>query len=133
MNLKNILHILGIFIFLIGAAMLPALAISLSLHETAWTAFGISALITMGTGLLLYVFIPRTGERITLTHREGFVIVTLAWVLASAFGGLPFLLSGVVPTFCDAFFETMSGFTTTGASVISGLDKTARGSSSGGP
>lgn len=127
MNLKNILHILGIFIFLIGAAMLPALAISLSLHEAAWTAFGISALITMGTGLLLYVFIPRTGERISLTHREGFVIVTLAWVLASAFGGLPFLLSGVVPTFCDAFFETMSGFTTTGATVLSNLDKTARG------
>ena len=127
MNLKNIVHILGIFIFLIGAAMLPALAISLSLHEPAWTAFGISALITMGTGLLLYVFIPRTGERITLTHREGFVIVTLAWVLASAFGGLPFLLSGVVPTFCDAFFETISGFTTTGASVMSDLDRTARG------
>jgi trk/ktr system potassium uptake protein len=127
MNLKHIAHILGIFIFLIGAAMLPALAISLALHEAAWTAFGISALITMGTGLLLYVFIPRTGERITLTHREGFVIVTLAWVLASSFGGLPFLLSGVVPTFCDAFFETISGFTTTGASVITNLDGTDRG------
>lgn len=127
MNLKNISHILGIFIFLIGAAMLPALVISLTLHEAAWTAIGISAFITMGTGILLYVFIPRTGERISLSHREGFVIVTLAWVLASAFGGLPFLLSGVVPSFCDAFFETMSGFTTTGASVISNLDTTARG------
>jgi len=53
--------------------------------------------------------------------------VTLAWVLASAFGGLPFLFAGVVPSFCDAFFETMSGFTTTGASVIPNLDGVPRG------
>ena len=127
MNLKNIFHILGIFVFLIGAAMLPAFVISATLHEAAWTAIGMAILVTMGTGILMYVFIPRTGERITLTHREGFVIVTLAWVLASAFGALPFLFSGVVPTYCDAFFETISGFTTTGASVMSNLDRTSRG------
>lgn len=127
MNLKNIFHILGIFVLLIGAAMLPSFVISATLHESAWSAIGLSILITMGTGILMYVFIPRTGERISLTHREGFVIVTLAWLLASAFGALPFLFSGVVPTYCDAFFETISGFTTTGASVMSNLDKTAKG------
>ncbi len=127
MNLRNIFHILGIFVFLIGASMLPAFVISATLHEAAWSAIGLAALVTMGAGIGMYVFIPRTGERITLTHREGFVIVTLAWVLASAFGGLPFLFSGVMPTYCDAFFETMSGFTTTGASVMSNLDKTSRG------
>ena len=127
MNLKNIFHILGIFVFLIGAAMLPAFVIAAALHEAAWRAIGLASLVTMGAGLGMYVFIRRTGERISLTHREGFLIVTLAWVLASAFGGLPFLFSGVVPTFCDAFFETMSGFTTTGASVISDLDTTSRG------
>lgn len=127
MNLRNIFHILGIFVMMIGAAMLPAFVISAMLHEAAWTAIGLSSLISMGAGLLMYILIPRTGERISLSHREGFVIVTLAWVLASAFGGLPFLLSGVVPTFCDAFFETMSGFTTTGASVISNLDTASRG------
>jgi trk system potassium uptake protein TrkH len=127
MNLRNIFHILGIFVLMIGAAMLPAFVISAALHEEAWSAIGQAALFTMGAGLLMYVFVPRTGERISLSHREGFVIVTLAWVLASAFGGLPFLFSGVVPTFCDAFFETMSGFTTTGASVISNLDRTSRG------
>ena len=127
MNLRNIFHILGIFVMMIGAAMLPAFVISAMLHEAAWTAIGLSSLLSMGAGLLMYILIPRTGERISLSHREGFLIVTLAWVLASAFGGLPFLLSGVVPTFCDAFFETMSGFTTTGASVISNLDGTSRG------
>jgi len=127
MNLRNIFHILGIFVLMIGAAMLPAFVLSAALHEAAWSAIGQAALVTMGAGLLMYVFVPRTGERISLSHREGFVIVTLAWVLASAFGGLPFLFSGVVPTFCDAFFETMSGFTTTGASVISNLDRTSRG------
>ena len=127
MNLKNIFHILGIFVFLIGAAMLPAFVIAAALHEAAWSAIGLASLVTMGTGIGMYVFIPRTGERISLTHREGFVIVTLAWVLASAFGGLPFLFAGVVPSFCDAFFETMSGFTTTGASVIPNLDGVPRG------
>lgn len=127
MNLRNIFHILGIFVMMIGAAMLPAFVISATLHEAAWTAIGLSSLLSMGAGLVMYILIPRTGERISLSHREGFLIVTLAWVLASAFGGLPFLLSGVVPTFCDAFFETMSGFTTTGASVISNLDGTSRG------
>nr|MCU0531967.1 TrkH family potassium uptake protein [Syntrophales bacterium] len=127
MNLRNIFHILGIFVLMIGAAMLPAFVISAMLHEAAWTAIGLASLVTMGAGLLMYVLIPRTGERISLSHREGFVIVTLAWVLASAFGGLPFLFSGVVPTFCDAFFETMSGFTTTGASVISNLDRASKG------
>ena len=127
MNLRNIFHILGIFVMMIGAAMLPAFVISAMLHEAAWTAIGLSSLLSMGAGLLMYILIPRTGERISLSHREGFLIVTLAWVLASAFGGLPFLLSGVVPTFCDAFFETMSGFTTTGASVISNLDRASKG------
>jgi len=127
MNLKNIFHILGIFVFLIGAAMLPAFVIAAALHEAARSAIGLASLVTMGTGIGMYVFIPRTGERISLTHREGFVIVTLAWVLASAFGGLPFLFAGVVPSFCDAFFETMSGFTTTGASVIPNLDGVPRG------
>ena len=91
MNLKNIFHILGIFVFLIGAAMLPAFVIAAALHEAAWRAIGLASLVTMGAGLGMYVFIRRTGERISLTHREGFLIVTLAWVLASAFGGLPFL------------------------------------------
>lgn len=127
MNLRNIFHILGIFVMMIGAAMLPAFVISAMLHEAVWTAIGLSSLLSMGAGLLMYILIPRTGERISLSHREGFLIVTLAWVLASAFGGLPFLLSGAVPTFCDAFFETMSGFTTTGASVISNLDRTSKG------
>jgi trk system potassium uptake protein TrkH len=127
MNLRNIFHILGIFVLMIGAAMLPAFVLSADLHEAAWSALGLSVLVTMGTGVGMYVFVPRTGERISLTHREGFVIVTLAWVFASAFGALPFLFSWVVPTYCDAFFETMSGFTTTGASVLSNLDGTSRG------
>ena len=127
MNLRNIFHILGIFVLMIGAAMLPAFALSAALHEAAWSALGLSVLVTMGTGVGMYVFVPRTGERISLTHREGFVIVTLAWVFASAFGALPFHFSGIVPTYCDAFFETMSGFTTTGASVLSNLDGTSRG------
>ena len=59
--------------------------------------------------------------------REAFAVVSLSWILASAIGGVPYLLHGTVPTFTDAFFEAMSGFTTTGASVIADIQSNPRG------
>jgi trk system potassium uptake protein TrkH len=74
-------------------------------------AFGI----TVAGSLALYALTPRTGEA---NHREGICIVTLSWILAAGFGALPFFLYGTFPTFTDAYFEAMSGFTTTGSSVL---------------
>ena len=127
MNVRNVLSILGILLLYLGLAMVPALGISIYRGEGDLAAFALSIAITGGTGLGLYFALRRRDERMSLTHKEGFLIVTLAWVLASAFGGLPYLFHGCTPTFADAFFETMSGFTTTGSSVISGLDHLPRG------
>jgi trk system potassium uptake protein TrkH len=68
--------------------------------------------------LLRWVTPKPTG----ISVREGFLIVALSWVIMSAFGALPFVLSGFIPSYCDAFFETMSGFTTTGASILSDIE-----------
>jgi trk system potassium uptake protein TrkH len=127
MNLNNVLHILGLFLFFLGLTMIPAMVISFysqggDLHALAGAFFA-----TSGAGLIFALLFEKSEAKISLTRREGFLIVTLAWVFAAAFGGLPFLIHGVAPTFADSFFETMSGFTTTGASVFSGLDHLPRG------
>ena len=62
-----------------------------------------------------------------VAKREAYVIVTLGWVVLSLFGTLPFILSGSIPNFTDAFFETMSGFTTTGASVLNDIEALPHG------
>ncbi len=127
MNFNNVLHILGLFLFFLGLAMIPALVISFYSQGGDLKALAGAFFATSGAGFILAILFEKTEEKISLTRREGFLIVTLAWVAAAAFGGLPFLIYGVTPTFADSFFETMSGFTTTGASVISGLDHLPRG------
>ncbi|HOR54292.1 MAG TPA: potassium transporter TrkG, partial [Synergistales bacterium] len=84
----------------------------------------------MGTGLglsgLLFAagFKAKAGD---LGVREAFAVVSLSWVLASAIGGIPYLLYGTVPTYTEAFFEAMSGFTTTGATVLTDIQSNPRG------
>ena len=63
-----------------------------------------------------------TGAGKSLQTRDGFIIVTLGWLLFSLFGSLPFILSGTIPSYTDAFFETVSGFTTTGASILNDIE-----------
>jgi len=78
-------------------------------------SFAISALVALTT----YGLTPKEGE---VSHREGICIVTLGWIVAAAFGALPFYLYGTFPTYTDAYFEAMSGFTTTGASVLADIE-----------
>ena len=88
-------------------------------------AMVIASSITMTTGLVLWFFC-RDADR-SIGKREGFIIVSLVWVIFSLFGSLPFRLSGSIPSFTDAFFETMSGFTTTGATVLDDIESMPRG------
>lgn len=122
MRTKPVLHILGAFLFIIGLLMAIPLACALHYGEGDGQAFLLSLLTTSGTGLLLYLLGKPRGGRALLGHREGFLIVTASWVLVSFFGGLPYLLHGTLPTLVDAYFETMSGFTTTGATVIGKIE-----------
>ena len=118
MRWKMIGNVIGALLVCIGLCMSLALVCSLYYRDAGFNPLLESLGIILGFGLLLYLAC-RTGEtRKAINHREGMAITTLCWVAATVFGGLPFYLSGVLPQPVDSIFETMSGFTTTGASVI---------------
>ena len=112
--------ILGRLSVFMGIAMfIPLLNALLCSENNAAEAFIYSILICFGFGFS--VFKMSSGKK-ELSFREGFAIVTFGWLLAAVVGALPFVFSGVLPSFIDAFFEALSGFTTTGASVISDVE-----------
>ncbi|WP_208976257.1 TrkH family potassium uptake protein [Polycladidibacter stylochi] len=114
-----VLRILGYFFVGLAILMLLPAAVDLYNNNADWMAFALSSLFTGMFGLLLAVATAGYQvERITLKH--AFLITTLSWLALPALGALPFLSLGV--GFADAFFETASGFTTTGSTVLSGLD-----------
>ncbi len=87
--------------------------------------FFLSGAITAGVGALAYL--PFRKSRMELNRRDGYLIVTGGWILFSLFGTLPFILTRSIPGFTDAFFETMSGFTTTGASILNNIEELSHG------
>lgn len=124
MYLRSVLHFQGILLLFCAAAMLTPLPFSLYYGATDAPALLLSSGITALAGFLLYRYMRLEQE---LRAKEGFAIVALGWLLLSLFGTLPFLLSGAIPDFTDAFFETMSGFTTTGASILVDIEAVPRG------
>jgi len=120
---RVILGYLGRIILIIGISMLSSVLCSLYYRESIIIPFSLAAGVTIVTGLLL-VF---SAEKQAIHYKEGFVIVSLGWLLASLFGSLPYIFTGCLPSFADAFFETVSGFTTTGASVITNVEATPKG------
>ncbi|MBD3160870.1 MAG: TrkH family potassium uptake protein, partial [Candidatus Eisenbacteria bacterium] len=104
--------------------MLLPLPFSLYYGGGDHNAFLISAGITIVVGFIAFRSTKLSGE---VRAREGFAIVTLGWVSFSLFGCLPFLISGQIPSFTDAFFETMSGFTTTGATILPDIERLPHG------
>ena len=108
----------------VAAFMVTPLPFSLYYRADDLWAIAVSASITAGVGALMFWLTPRTDEA---GHREGILIVVLAWILAAGFGALPFYLYGTFPTYTDCYFEAMSGFTTTGASVLVDIEKQPAG------
>lgn len=119
MNLPIVLKILGILLLCESASMLPALLVAVLYGENTICAFLFSILLTAMVGLLFFSI--KVKENI-IRYKEGFAIVSLCWLSASLLGALPFVFAGVFPSFLDAFFETVSGFTTTGATVIQDIE-----------
>lgn len=87
--------------------------------------FFIAGLITIVVGAVSY-FLNRNAEK-TISKRDGYIIVSLAWILFSLFGSLPYILTGAIPSYTNAFFETISGFTTTGASILNDIESLSHG------
>jgi len=114
-----VLNTLGSILLFLGISMIFPLLYALYYHEKAISAFIISMIITVTVGILLKkLFSPLEPIRI----KEGFAIACLGWIVAAAFGALPFMFAGTFTNFIDAYFESMSGFTTTGATVIAAIE-----------
>ena len=118
-------RIIGILLLIVGGLMLPGIGFALFDGTQDVWALGWSALVTIGVGLLLQLLRPGDGLRVT--KREGYLIVALGWVSMVLAGMLPYLFSTTIANPIDAFFETMSGMTTTGASVITEIEEMPRG------
>ena len=124
MHRKQILNVLGALWIFLGATMLLALPFSIYYGDGDTIAILLSAGITVGAGFLLWVS-TRGGSDIRV--RDGFAIVTFGWITSAIFGMLPFLLSSTIESPVNAFFESMSGFTTTGASILTDVEALPHG------
>jgi trk system potassium uptake protein len=119
-----VLHVLSVVILIIGAAMAVPLGFSLVLHDVASGAYEKSMVLTAVAGLVLFLATWRRNRR-ELQPRDGFLLVSLVWTVVPAFATLPLLFTIPGLSFTDAYFECVSGLTTSGATVLSGLDKLA--------
>ena len=120
MNKRLVIYLMGSILLIEAAAMAPALLIALIYGEGDAMALLQSMLVTAAVASPLR-FLSKPKEK-NLRAKEGFVVVALVWVLLSFFGALPFLFSGMIPNVADAIFESVSGFTTTGASILTKFD-----------
>ncbi len=123
MNYRMIKYTLGwILLFEAGFLFIPLIAALIYSEREIWS-FLLSILICIAAAGLMFIGKPRSR---VLYAREGFVIVSLSWIFLSIFGCIPFMLSGAIPSFIDALFETVSGFTTTGASILGRVEDLPR-------
>lgn len=119
MNVKMIRYILGKMLGVEGVLLLLPAFVSLLLHEKEGVYFLVPSVLLIGIYLISGMKAP---EHRTIYGKEGMVIVAGAWILWSLFGALPFVLSGSIPNYLDALFETISGFTTTGSTILKDVE-----------
>lgn len=115
MHVRSILNVLSAIVTLLGLSMLLAAAWSFYYQDYDLEGILISTLVCVTLGLPVWFL---TRGRVRLNIKDGFVLVTFVWLAVAVFGSLPFMITGVIPNLTDAFFESMSGVTTTGATII---------------
>lgn len=127
MKIKTVLFILSVLMIIVSLFMLLSALVSLYYGETP-SAFSFmesaGIVILVSAAVVLFTKSERAQHMGT---REGFLIVTFGWIFSSLAGAIPFYLSGAIPSYTDAFFETMSGFTTTGASILTDIEALPHG------
>ena len=125
-NYPVIASFFGYLLLLNGFFMLTCLPFSLYYDQGDHVPIGWAAIVTASSGFLL-VFFTRNPKSKELKKRDGYLIVTLGWLIMSFFGTLPYLLSGTIPNITDAFFETVSGYSTTGATILYDIESVHKG------
>lgn len=121
-NFNYVIKIMSFLFIVLGFSMFPALLVAYIYEEqTSMMAFLLTILHCFGIGIIFgKVYTPTDLKK--LKERDGFLIVSLCWVISSAVGALPFVMSGAISNFADAFFETCSGFSTTGCSILTNIE-----------
>ena len=125
MNIRLVVNLLGKALAVEGALMLPSLLVSLYYDGGDWLALLLAAMLVSAVGGALAMLVRPHNDN--LRAREGFAAVALIWVFMSMFGALPFYFHGSIPVYTDCFFETVSGFTTTGATILKDVEALPRG------
>lgn len=120
LNMKIIHKVIGTLLFIEAAMMAGCMGMALYLGEDDSLAFIISVILTV-LGGIIFKYIGRDSDN-SLGRREAYLLVTLTWIIFSLFGALPYMISGYITNFTNAFFETISGFTTTGCSIIDDVE-----------
>ena len=124
-NRPIVIHLMGLLLLCNGAFMLLATLCSAIYRDGATTGIALASIVTMLTGIMA-MFLTK-GHSKEVKRREGYVVVTLGWLIMSLSGMLPFLFTGSITTLTDAFFETISGYTTTGASIVDDIEALPEG------
>jgi len=124
-NFKVIFNIVGFLLILDGIAMMLGIPFSIYYNDNDILVLLISGTTTSLIGFVMYYFTK--GSSKDIRKREGYIVVSLGWLAMTLFGAIPFVVHGSIPNFTDAFFETMSGFTTTGASILNNIEAMPHG------
>ncbi len=124
-NKKVIIHLMGLLLIIEGVFLFISSLVAWGYGGFDFPALLLSAAISVGVGAFLWVSTKNAKK--TIAKREGYIIVSLVWVIFSLFGAIPFTFSGAIPSYTDAFFETISGFTTTGASILNDIEALPKG------
>lgn len=124
MNIKAVSYVLGKFMIVEAALMCLPLIVNIYYLENNFIAFIVPIAVLVLLGILLTVKKPKN---LSMHENEGYIICGFAWIVLSLFGAIPFVISKTIPNYIDAFFETVSGFTTTGASILATVETLPRG------
>lgn len=126
MNYKLIFNIIGFLLILTGLFMMGGIPFSLYYNDN-----DVFVLLACGSSISILGsivwFVTKNSDKTDIGKREGYLIVTSGWIVMSLFGAIPFVVHGSIPSYADAFFEVMSGFTTTGASILSNIEELPHG------
>jgi len=125
LNYKIIFHFLGLLMLFNGGFMLLSALISLIYKDGVTLQICYAGITTVLVGVIAMVFTKDHNKE--MNKREGYIVVSFGWVIMSLLGTLPYVFTGSIPNFTDAFFETISGFTTTGASILNDIEAVPKG------
>ena len=125
LNYKIIFHFLGLLLLFNGGFMLLSALVSFIYQDGVTSNLLLGGIIILAVGALM-MYRTRTHRK-EMNKREGYIVVTFGWIIMALSGSLPYILSGAIPEFTNAFFETMSGYTTTGASILNDIESVPKG------